>query len=268
MKTNATILWIFFISLVCGACTKDEECDPNDERSSCYAGPIGDAALLLTEIKTNGVTTGRYSYDDQGRANIVHSYDKQGGLIMTTTYTYTNGNTPTMVRVETAEGDVIIEQYTLGSDGRPIAMVQTMPTDDDHVPADYKFAYTATTLVETVIARESDPAIYVNTYTFDENRNLRSLEFTLNGEWAGTIEQSNYDSKIAVGYHGNPQAWKYPGANNHQRLTASAAGVGTTTDQIWKYTYNDAGYPISAAIHTPDDVLVETMTYHYEAKRR
>lgn len=269
MKACNHILWLFFIAVTFGSCSKDgDNCDPTDKESPCYAGPSGNGEkLLFVESKINGTVRSTHEYDDRNRATIVYTYGPDGVLELTTTYTYTNasGDFPAVIKGEAKKGDIAVEDYTFGSDGRPVSMVQTVSTDSDQVPIDHQYSYSKNKMMETIIPREESPGIYVNTYTYDDNGNLLSIEFTLNGQFVSTVEQGNFDDKIAVGFYGNPHAWKFPGANNHQTLKATSSILGVVTDQIWEYTYNNDGYPITAEVFdNGSDVLVESHTYRYK----
>lgn len=267
MKASIHILWLCFIAAAFASCAKDDNnCDPDDKESPCYAvGPGGGSKFLLVEAKTNGKTSAVYEYDNQNRATVIKVYSPEGALELTTTYTYQNHGFPSVVQAKNKDGKIAMEEYTFGSDGKPVSMVLHAPGDSKDIPLDYQFSYSNNKLVETIIAREEEPSIYVNTYTYDGNGNLLSIEYSVDGQWGATVEQGNFDDKIAVGLHGNPLAWKFPGANNHQTLKATSAILGVTTDQTWKYTYDNAGYPLTAEIYdSGSDVAAETHTYHYK----
>ncbi len=267
MKTLNHIFWIFLFAVAFSACSKDSEpCDPDDEESPCYGGVSGQAKLLLTEIKRNGLAYYKYEYDNKNKMTVAYFYDEKGSLFLTQMYTYSGGDFPvkTTNKSLTASGNFVWD-YRLGSDGRPTSMLQTFPDDPDSTPVDYTFSYSKNTMVETGIPRTKDPHVMVNTYTYNDNGNLLSIVFTQDGDWLTTIEQGNFDDKIASSYYGNPIAWKFPGKNNHGTEKITSKNAAMSQDHIWKYTYNNAGYPITAKVFDKgSDVLVVSYTYSYK----
>ena len=265
MKTLNHIFWIFLFAVAISACSKDSEpCDPNDEESPCYAGVSGHGKFLLVEVKQNGANHAKYEYDQQNRTTVIYTYDPDGSLDLTTMYSYANGDFPKTVTAKSKSGDIVVEEYTFGNDGRPVSMVQTASGDGSTVAVDYQFSYSKNTMIETIIPREEDAIIIMNTYTYDDNGNLLSIVSTGDGQWVITVEQGNFDDKIAMGYYGNPMAWKYPGKNNHRTLKATDKMLGVTADYVYKYTYNAAGHPIKTEVYNKgSDVVVNTFTQRY-----
>ena len=265
MKTLNHIFWIFLFAVAISACSKDSEpCDPNDEESPCYAGVSGSGKLLLAEEKNNGIVVRKYEYDNQNRMTVAYSYDTDG-LYLTTTYSYSGGDFPKTVTLKSNSGKTAVQEYTFGKEGRPVSMVESSPGNRDDIPIDHTYSYSKNTIVQTSIAREKDPGIYVDTYTYDDKGNLLSIVYTLDGQWSMTVEQGNYDDKIAAGYYGNPMAWLFPGKNNFGTLKVTDKVLGVTADQVWKYTYNNAGYPITAKLYNNgSDAVVESSMFTYK----
>jgi len=265
LKASMQMLGLLFMVAIFASCAKNEnDCDPDDIESACYTGPAGAGKLLLAEAKTNGKTSAVYEYDSQNRPTVIHTYNAEGTRELTTTYTYTNADFPAVVTGKNKNGAVAVEEYTFGNDGRPVTMVQTVSDESGVLTQNYQFSYSDSKLIETIVAVTDNPTTYVNTYTYDDNGNLLSIVYQVDGQWWATVEQSNYDDKIGVGTNGNPLAWKFPGVNNHQAVKSSSALVGSVTNDIWKYTYNDAGYPLTAEIYSAvNGILIATHAYSY-----
>ncbi|MGJ7030094.1 hypothetical protein [Niabella hirudinis] len=107
-----------------------------------------------------------------------------------------------------------------------------------------------------------------NTYTFDsKDENIIKTVITGGGFLQSALEYGDYDDKHfrLTNY---PWKWKTSSISNAraQKLTAMGVEVGAISlDQIWKYTYNDSGYPVKAEIYNRgSDVLAETREYIYK----
>src|SRR5690606_24746676 len=95
----------------------------------------------------------------------------------------------------------------------------------------------------------------VFTYTFDDRGNLITAKIG-----AAVQEYGDYDDKHTC-YTNYPWAWTVGYANNYRSVKMTGA-----VDQIWTYTYNDAGYPVEAEVYDrASQALVETHEYRYKA---
>ena len=75
-------------------------------------------------------------------------------------------------------------------------------------------------------------------------------------------ESSDYDNKNGI-FASYPWWWKMSAVNNAQAVKITVAGQ--VTDRIYKYTYNDAGYPVKAEVYNRgSDVVVETLEFIYK----
>lgn len=250
-------LWIIAALLLSAmSCSKDDDINPDGSGS-------GDL-LLVTEFKNNGVTAGRYEFDDQNRMTIFHSYDTKGALAVTVTYTYDERDRVLLVTNMLADGTVTstIEHAYTGSDDKPISAVTTNYAGDA-VAWDITYRYTDNQLTETIRQPAPAPEI-VTTYTYNANGDLSSVKANLGGTWVGTTEYGDYDDKKSPSRLGNPYVWKIPSRHNFRSIkTTQESGV--TEDQSYKYTYNEAGYPVKAEVYDrATEELIETHEYSYK----
>ncbi|MCT1526879.1 hypothetical protein [Sphingobacterium hotanense] len=261
MKTmiNKTI-WLLFIAVALASCSKDDDCEPEDENSPCYAGVGSGDRLLLTEEKTNGKTEMRFEYNDQNQVVVRHVHGIEGS-VTTENFTY-NGNKMTNVQRKTDGQFVMNEVYTYGTSDRPVSAIFTYP---DFV-ANVLYEYVNNTVIEKVYTPEG--ILSTNSYTFDsKGENIVKAEITAGGLLLSTLEYGDYDDKHfrLTEY---PWKWKTHSTNNARSQTLTAIGVEggeISRDDIWKYTYNAAGYPIKAEVYDRGtDELLETRVYTYK----
>ncbi|SFS89612.1 hypothetical protein [Sphingobacterium wenxiniae] len=252
-------IWLFFITIVVTSCSKDKEyCDPNDEESPCYAGPSavspGDK-LLLVEWKVNGKIIETYQYNTQNLLTDVRNPETGGGFDLT------RDNTGKLIRLDhlAAGGNVHLrEEYSYGGTGdKPVSGILYSPNDNND-PLTIRYTYSQNTVTQTFID-EDDGGTVTNTYTFDNKGNLINANLVTTGS---IIENGNYDDK-----NGNlasqPWPWKFSAVNNPQAIKTTSPGW--VTDQIYKYTYNQAGYPMKAEVYNRgSDVAVQTHEYFYK----
>ncbi|PPL00892.1 hypothetical protein [Parapedobacter indicus] len=246
MKTTIRkTLWLLLIAGVFTSCSKNdggEDTGPDNELS-------GD--LLLIEQTKNGQTISKFEYDERNRATIHHLMDETSGDLHTVTFTYDDRNR--LIAADRMTDEVYLsESYTYEDDDKPVAGVWTFPdSDGSDVVVPVQYTYTENTVAETVF---HEGAAQTSTYTFDTKGNLATV---LIG--AALQEYGDYDDKKST--HTNyPWAWKISYANNPRSV--KIAGM---VDQIWEYTYNDAGYPVSAKVYNRgSDEVAETHEYRYK----
>ncbi|SKB93586.1 hypothetical protein SAMN05660841_03146 [Sphingobacterium nematocida] len=261
MKTmiNKTI-WLLFIAVAVASCSKDDDCDPEDENSPCYVGVSSGDRLLLTEEKTNGKTEMRFEYNEQNQVVVRHVHGVEGSLT-TEHFTY-NGNKMIKLERKTNGQFVMSEAYTYGAGDRPVSATWT----DSDVVANVLYEYVNNTVIEKVYTPEG--GININSYTFDSNgENLLKAEITAGGLLLSTIEYGDYDDKH-YRYTAYPWSWKSRSLNNARSQKLKAMGVEggeISRDDIWKYTYNAAGYPTKAEVYDKaSNTLIETREFTYK----
>lgn len=274
MKTILQKTFIMFLAAVAlASCSKnDEPCDPNDEESSCYAGPSGISEgnkLLLIEQKINGKTIGKFEYDAQNRMIRNYPYGADGLNKTIISYTYNANGLLSVTNHTNQDGEIITrEEYTYNSGNKPVSMIQTTPNRTDTPPIDWQFTYSNNLLTsESAIPREKDALIITMLYTYDSEGNLLSWEQRADEEWLTTIEYGDYDDKIFIGKYGNPYFWKAANSNssNPQTEKITSQNTNANKDLIIKYSYNDSGYPVKAEVYNRAvDNVVETREYLYK----
>lgn len=267
MKTTInSITWLCCVILLLVSCSKPDDCDTQKDDSPCYAGTSTGDKLLIVETRINGNTSSLHEYDNQNRTTAISTYEPDGAQALLTTYTYADHDFPISVRGKNKDGDVVVKKYVYGSNGRPVSAVATIISDPESIPLDYQYVYSKNRLIETIIPRRENEPILVNTYLYDEKGNLLSLETAGDGLWYSTVEQGSFDDKHSNYLHGNPEAWMFPGVNNHQTIRSKSRLLGIFSDQKYKYTYNNVGYPVKAEIYDnlSGGALIETVEYFYK----
>lgn len=246
------------IAFAVTSCSKeDNHCDPNDEESPCYAGPSGgvtDDQLLLIEFKVNGKTYLTYQYNAQNLLTAVRFSEAGGGYDLTRD----NSGRLTTLDLINAEGLVIREDYTYdGTGDKPVSGKMHHPNSDDWWIT-IQYSYSQNTTTETFINKEGEK-LATSTYTFNAKGNILIQDITdyATGQ-RNVIEQSDYDDKNG-NFASFVSPWKISAVNNAQAIKSSL------TDQIYKYTYNDAGYPAKAEVYNRgSDVVVQIHEYVYK----
>ena len=261
-KENLNILWAISFVLILGSCSKDSgNCDPNDETSPCYAGVPAGAQLLLVETRKNGITELKFDYDAQNRIIKRYIYAEEGGL-HTEHHTYKDKKLITVRRMA-GEDLVMGEEYFYGTGDKPISAVLT--NNKNEIDVNVTYSYSGSDVTETSYDTEGN-LLGTNTYTFDEKgnplmRKTGSLGHSL-VEILGDYDNNPY------AFTNHPWAWKTGSTNNPRSYSRTLEGMdvpGANVDQVWEYTYNDAGYPIKAEVFDREsDALVETHTFIYK----
>lgn len=252
-------MWLCFLATALISCSKDKDaCDPNDEESPCYAGPSGGTELLLTEQQKNGKTELQFTYNGQNQV-VVRRVHPADGDVVEEHFTYSSSQ---MTKMERKSGGELImsEEYSYASGNRPNSGVVK---DDEGEPlADITYTYSGNSVTETFVSKNGEQ-MGVNTYTFDDNNNLRMIKLS-GGGFITTDILGDYDDKH-YRFTNYPWDWKLRSANNPRSRTSTTQGAGTNIDHVWEYTYNDAGYPIKAEVFDKQsEALVETHTFTYK----
>lgn len=258
MKTVHMIqkaIGLYLLALVAMACSKDGNND---------SIPSGDK-LLLTETKVDGTIEARYEYDGDGRLVKTHSYADDGSISNTLTYTY--GGNDQLISVEMRNGEDEVdytEIFSYGENGKPASSRIVIGAGGPDNTWSTTYTYHSNKIIERTVIL--DDYITETTYTSDSKGNTLTVETRTQGEWSATTEFGDYDDKNAPGANGNPYIWKYSSVNNHRlQKTSTAYGTG---DQEWvfKYDYNNSGYPTKMEKYTKsDEQLIETYTYSYKS---
>ncbi|QBR13429.1 hypothetical protein [Sphingobacterium sp. CZ-2] len=260
MKSN---IWIFFIAVTMMSCSKGEDCDPNDEQSPCYSGIVQGNQLLLVEEKVNGVTDISFLYNEENQITTYRIHPKDGVGESTAVFTYNDKGNMISATHSHAGKHVYREDYAYGTDDKPVSGTWTYP----HGVVNLHFEYTNNMVLEKISALNGQ-GYALNKYTFDsKGENLLRTELNTDGTLLSIMEFSDFDDKN-YRMTGFPWKWKTYSINNakSQKLTgAGVAGTSIFLDHIWKYTYNDSGYPTKAEIYDrATNKLVETREYIYK----
>lgn len=230
----ATLLAFSFSS-----CSKKNECDPEDKESPCYVGPGPDAKLLLTEHSINGEVF-KFEYDDKNRRT---RYILSTGTIE---YSYNPKGYLSAVIYKDKSGKITVrEDYTYGSDHKPISSVTSSPNDKNDIPIDVRYTYSKNKIITTFIPRQKEREIYTHTFLFNDQENLTSI-ITVMGGMESITSFSEFDNKPSSAINGDPFYWKNA-KNNAQRFQVTSSVY--NLDQKWVYTYNSQGYPNKALIY-------------------
>lgn len=221
------------------SCSKNGECDPEDKESPCYAGPGPDAKLLLTEQRINGEAF-KFEYDDKNRRT---RYILTSGTIE---YSYNAKGYLSAVINKDPSGKIMErDDYTYGSDEKPISSVMSNPNDKDDIPVDVQYTYSKNKIIATFIPRRDNGANSTNTFLFNDQGNLTAI-ITSMGGMESTTSLSEFDNKPSAAINGDPFYWKNA-KNNAQRFQVTSPIY--NLDQKWVYTYNSQGYPTKALVY-------------------
>lgn len=263
MRTHIFYLTVaILLAFSFSSCSKEDDCNPEDSDSPCYIGNSGGNKMLLTEEKVNGQTQLSFEYDGYNRMSVYHISSKDGSGVHTARFTYNDKGLLTAVTHSQAGQHQYLEEYSYGSGDKPISGLWTFP--DNIVSLQYN--YEKNTVTEKSFNTNGEQLGH-NTYYFD-NKGENIVKIVISGEGLvlTTHEYGDYDDKY-YRFTNYPWNWKSRSGNNPKsyKLTAQgAAGGGAVLDQIWKYTYNAAGYPVKAEIYNSgSDVIAETRTYNY-----
>ncbi len=239
---------ILLAAVALASCTKDDDINPDGNES-------GD--LLLVEEKVNGQTLLTYEYDERNRAIVWTQY--VNGEIHTI-HSFTYDDSDRMIAQERKHnGQVFLkESYSYESGERPVSGVWTYIGNSGNVStvSTVQYTYDQNTVTETVDIE--DVGTIINSYVFDSKGN--SIQHKIG---QGVVDYGDFDGKSGV-YERHPWSWKTLQINNYQSVKTTAAGM-VISDHIYKYTYNDAGYPIKAEVYDrATNELIETREYTYK----
>jgi|SRR5690606_20585193 len=238
------------------SCTKNEDVNP-------HGGSRG-GLLLLTEGKKDGVVAGRYEYNNDNLMTAFHTFAPDGTLESTIIYTYDEHGRVLLVTSKLGDGTVVgtTEHTYVGTDKMPTSAT-TVTYHGDAFVSNMTYSYVGDQLIETITWPAPTPPT-VTTYTYNDKGDISSVEASIGGIWAGTTEYGDYDDKNSPSRLGNPYEWKLPSRHNWRSIkTIQSSGV--TEGQVFKYTYNDADYPVKAEIYDhATGELLETHEYAYK----
>ena len=247
MKTTVhKPLWLLIIAAMFISCAKndgdiiDPETSPDEELSG---------ELLLIEEKVNGHTLFDFEYDNRNRVVLQRITTEGSGTV----HSFTYDDRDRLIAVERKDDRLFMsESYAYEGDrDKPVGGVWTYygkDGDDAVLPVQYTYPDDHT-VIETVLHEEA-----VQTYTFSDKGN--QLTANLDG---ALLEYDDYDDKKSCYTH-YPWAWKIHYVNN-----ARSVNIGGMIDQVWEFTYNDAGYPVSAKVYNlGSDEVTETHEYFYK----
>ncbi|MBL1407618.1 hypothetical protein [Sphingobacterium faecale] len=264
MKTTTfKMLWLCFIAIALVACSKKEDCDPEDENSLCYAGLPAGSNLLLLEEKANGRTEMRFEYNDQNNVVVRYVHGVDGSMTIEN-FTY-NGDKLTKVERRSDGRLVMSEEYFYNVGNRPSTGLQK--NNKGEIENNIVYNYLGDRVTETFFNREGEQ-VGVNTYIFDSTgKNIIKQVSNIHNMNLFTLEYADYDDKPCR-YTNYPWAWKVGSVNNAQFYSLTTNGVGdanSTKNDVWKYTYNNAGYPTKAEVYEKGSgTLLETRTFTYK----
>jgi YD repeat-containing protein len=240
------------------SCGKSDNCDPNDKDSPCYANGAG-VKLLLIEQKINGEIVGQFDYDNQNRRI---RYTLATGLIE---YSYNAKGLLSVAVYKDLTGKVTQrDDFTYGSDDKPISMVISFPNRPYDAPTNVTYTYTNNKIVETSIPQEPGGQVSTNTFLFNVKGNLTDL-ITATGGQEFTTSWSEFDDKSSAALQGDPYHWKNS-KNNAQRFQITSQIF--SIDQKWVYTYNKESYPVKALVYNNGSTIVsEEHIFTYKASK-
>ena len=256
-NTFQKTVWLLLAAATLTSCAKND--NPGIDNGRDTPGSL----LLVTEARLDGETLARYEYNTQNQLIAGRAY-LNGGHSSTAEYTYDDRGRLLVVTNTLADGSLIstVEHAYAGNDDKPVSAVTTSHVGDV-VRWDITYSYSDNQLTETVIQPAPAPE-FVTVYTYTDNGDILSVETTLGGIWAGTTEYGDYDGKNSPSMLGNPFAWKVPSRHNY-RSFKSTDSEGVTEDKVYKYTYNDAGYPVKTEIYNRgEDEAAQTIEYSYK----
>jgi len=229
-------------------CKKDDDINPDGS---------GSGDLLLVEEKVNGQTQLTYEYDERNRA-IVWTQYVNGGIHTIHSFTYDN-NDRMIGQERRHNGQVFLkESYSYESGERPVSGVWTYIGNDGEVSSvsQVQYTYQQNTVTETVYVE--DVGTIINSYVFDSKGN--SIQHKIG---QGTVDFGDFDGKSG-GYARHPWSWKTKQISNYQSVKTTSGGI-VLSNHVYKYTYNDVGYPVKAEVYDrATEDLIETHEYAYK----
>lgn len=241
------------------SCSKDEPCDPEDKESSCYAVAGANGKLLLTEHILNGEILARLDYDDKNKRI---RYTLDSGTIE---YTYNATGLLSATIYKDVSGKITHrEDYTYGSNDKPVSMVISSPGQKNDIPIDVQYTYSKNKILETHVPRHKDGHVSTNTFLFNDQGNLTDIITTITGI-ESTNSWSEFDDKTSTAIVGDPYYWKNS-KNNAQRFQVRSSVY--NLDQKWVFTYNTEGYPIKALVYNNGSTIVaEEHLFNYKTAK-
>lgn len=253
MKTTLKLL-IVCLPLLFGACSKDnDDCDPQDAKSVCYAGDAVGEQLLLIEQRIDGELSARYGYNDHNMMISTHTYPGGEGL----EFKYNDKGLLEAMTTTTDGVGLTTIRYFYENEDKPVGAEVLIGSEWQY---DIHYSYADNKTIETASYGDVNT---VSIYTYDKLGNFLTQEVLVNGERVTLIEQGSYDTQHAPGLHGNPFKWLLYSPNNPGFIKTTTSGSGSS-DLVMKYTYNAAGYPVVVEEHDRSTgALVRTRTYSY-----
>lgn len=276
MKTSFKFVWLCFIMLATVSCKKDKiPCDPTREGSPCYLGPAepqpGDTLLIseYTRQTQYGKTYFRNTYDDKNRLTSNTQYSADNEMRSTSEYTYNEQGYLVAVIDKNELGHAVrLSEYSYhDSEGRPGAMVESVPDKPEEVIYDWTFIYSPNKLIQYAHPRGEIIGGFIETYVYNDNGEIISYEMTAENYFHKEV-MGDFDGKIRANKYGNPYSWRLPGTQNHRHIVAILEDGTEEHERELKYTYNKAGYPLTKEVYQKaTGELIETYMYTYQQAR-
>ena len=265
--THQAARLILIAAVALASCAKDDNTGIDDNGNDTNPGNTGGtpgSVLLVTESRMNGELVSRLEYNSDNQLMAIHAYSS-GTQIGTTEHIYDNRGRIAKVVTEVTGQDVLTsEEYTYNGDSdKPVSSVSTVNMQGQQVITETSYSYSENKMTETVVSSLPIPETQF-VYTYSSNGNLLTQERYEDGTWVSTVEYGDYDDKKSPAMTGNAFEWKTPARNNHRSLkTIEPEGV--TEDRIYRYTYNDAEYPVKIEVldRGKEEVLL-TLEYTYK----
>src|SRR5690606_413003 len=256
-------IWLLFIAIAITSCSKDEDnCNPDDEESPCYAGVKPGEKLLLIEEKNNGKTELKFEYNNRNQVVVRHVHDREGNITVEN-FTY-NGEKLTKIERKSNGQLVMSEEYTYGNGNKPAT--GALKDEKGELMTHITYSYSSKSITEKSFNKDGEHVI-TSTYTFDDKGNPLIWQITAaNNSMTSTQTLGDYDDK-PYRYTGYPWNWKLSSVNNARSYSQTTSGIGGSTaiTQHREVTYNRAGYPIKEEVYDKtSNTLIETRTYTYE----
>src|SRR5690606_27246526 len=196
---------LLFIAVAITSCSKEnDDCNPDDEESPCYAGPSGGMLLLVEEKQSDFTYT--YTYDERNR--MIRWDLRVGDGSGSVDFTYDNNDRLIALDRRDGQGTVTSkETYTYGNGDRPVSGTATVNPGGDAGTGQIQFTYSQNTVVET-FGTPGGAIGYVNTYIHDSNGNIVSEQAQYyDGSLSFLFEFGDYDDHPAA-HQKWPFSWR------------------------------------------------------------
>lgn len=259
---------ILIAAVALTSCAKDDNTGIDDNGNSTGPGDSGStpgAVLLVTETRLNGELTSRMEYNNNNQLTTIIGYIN-GVHASTSEHVYDNlGRIAKVVTDVTGQNILTSEEYTYeGNSEKPVSAASVVSYPDMTVTSDTYFTYAENQMTEIVISSLPIPEVEF-VYTYGDNGELLTQKTSEDGVWVSTVEFGDYDDKNSPAMTGNAFEWRTPARHNHRSMkTTSPDGV--TEDRIYRYTYNDAGYPVKTEVSNRGEEKV-LLTFEYTYKK-